>query len=127
MKPKLAKSKKEVKTIDDYIAGYPESVAVKLRTIRAIVKKMAPEAQEVISYHMPAFKLNGILIYFAVYAHHIGLYPYPATQEAFQKELSKYKTGKGSIQFSLDKPLPVPLIRGIIKYRLKEKLAQKKK
>ena len=114
-----------VKSIDEYIALYPKDVAQKLQTIREIVKKNAPNAQEVISYSMPAFKLNGQLLYFSAHTHHIGLYPYPSALKSFKKEGSKYKTGRGSIQFPFDQKLPIPLITKIVKYRVKEKLTKK--
>lgn len=114
-------------TIDEYIQLFPKDVAARLQTIRKIVKKVAPDAQEVISYAMPAFKLNGLLLYFAAHTNHIGLYPYPSTMKKFQKELKQYKTAKSSIQFLNDKPLPLKLIEEIVKFRVKEKQATKSK
>ncbi|SRR5258708_20698214 len=113
--------RKKIKNIDEYIKLFPKETAKRLEIIRELINKIAPKAQEVISYNMPAFKLNGIFVYFAAFDHHIGFYPYPKTIANFRKETAKYKTGKGSIQFPLDKPLPLPLIIKIIKYRLKEK------
>ena len=121
------RSKPRPTTIDEYIAACPKDIAGRLRTIRTIVKKTAPDAKEVISYAMPAFKLNGLLLYFAAHKHHIGLYPYPSAMKAFQKESAQYKTGRGSIQFPHDKPLPLPLLRKIITFRVKEKLVKNKK
>lgn len=118
---------KRFKTIDEYIKTFPKNVGEKLEIIRNIVKKNAPGAVETISYNMPAFKMNGILLYFAGYENHIGLYPYPSVTSAFKNELSKYKTGKSTIQFELNKKLPVGLITKIVKFRVKEKLAPKKK
>ncbi len=118
--------KKRFKTIDEYIRNYAPEVGARLKTIREIVKSEAPEAVEVISYNMPAFKLNGkILLYFAAHEHHIGLYPFPSSLIAFQKESAKYKTGRGSIQFQNDEKLPIPLIKKIVAYRVKEKLGKK--
>lgn len=125
MKSQNTRHKKQVKTVDEYIRVFPREVAVKLKIIRKLVKKSAPKVEEVISYHMPAYKLNGMLLYFAAYEHHIGFYPYPSTVKAFQKYTTKYKTAKGSIQFPLDKPLPLSLIRKIVKFRIKEKLEKK--
>lgn len=116
----------KVSTISDYIRLFPKDVAVRLQTIRDIVKKAAPAAQEVISYRMPAFKLNGILIYFAAYEHHIGIYPYPSGIKKFQKELSAYKTSTSTIQLPHDKPLPVALLRKVIAFRVKEKMEKSK-
>jgi len=117
--------KKEIKTVDQYIGLFPKDVANKLSVIRGIIHKLAPHAVEAISYNMPAFKLNGILIYFAGYEHHIGLYPMASTIKAFKEELAEYKTSKGTIQIPLDKPLPLPLIRRIVKYRIEESLKDK--
>ena len=109
------------KNIDDYISGFPENVREILETLRATIKKAAPEAEETISYAIPAFKLKGrMLIYFAGYKNHIGLYPAPRGKEAFKNDFAGYKGGKGTIQFSLDEPLPLPLITKIIKFRVKE-------
>lgn len=111
----------KAKTIGEYIAKTPRPVAARLRIMRDIVKKAAPKAEEVISYGMPAFKLNGLLLYFAAHQHHIGLYPYTSTISHFKKDLSKYDHAKGSIQFPHDKPLPVALIRKMVKFRVMEK------
>ncbi|MEL1243790.1 DUF1801 domain-containing protein [Flavobacterium sp. DGU11] len=108
------------KDIDDYIAGFPDDVQKLLQEVRKIVQKSAPEAIEKISYGMPAFTLNGNLVYFAAFKNHIGFYALPSGNKAFQEELSAYKTGKGSIQFPFDKPLPVKLIQKIVKFRIAE-------
>lgn len=113
-------------TIQDYIARQPEQVRVRLEIIRSTILKAAPKAVEVISYQMPAFKLNGMLVYFAAFKNHIGFYAMPTVHHAFKKELSVYKTGKGSVQFPLDKPLPVGLITKIVKFRVKENLERVK-
>ena len=117
----------KVATIDEYISGFPKPVQAILKEIRQTIKKAAPEAGEKIGYGMPTFTLNGNLIHFAAYEHHIGLYPAPSGIEAFQKELSIYKSGKGSIQFPLDQPVPFALITKIVKYRVKEQMQKKKK
>ena len=116
--------------IDKYIAGFPESTQILLDKIRATIIKAAPEAEEVISYMMPAYKYQGMLVFFAGYKNHIGFYPGAGGIEAFKKEIAVYKNAKGSVQFPLDKPLPVKLITQIVKFRLKqnkEKAAAKKK
>lgn len=108
-------------SIDDYLATFPKEVQARLKQMRTIIHKAAPRVEEKISYGMPAFSLNGKnLIYFAGYKQHIGLYGVPDTKE-FQKEFVAYKTsGRGTIQFPLDKPLPVALISKIVKYRIQK-------
>jgi uncharacterized protein YdhG (YjbR/CyaY superfamily) len=118
--------KTNIYDIDDYIATFPKEIQTLLGKVRATVRKAAPEAAEVISYKMPAFKLNGILVWFAAYENHIGFYPTSSGIEAFKKELSVYKMAKGSVQFPLDKPLPLALITKIVAFRVTE-TAQKAK
>lgn len=113
-------------TIDEYIAQFPADVGEKLQKLRAVIKEAAPEATEKISYQMPTFYLNGNLVHFAAYAHHIGFYPVPSGIEAFKEELSAYKGAKGSVQFPLDKPLPYELISRIVKFRAEENMKKKK-
>lgn len=110
------------KDIDSYIHSQPIEVRVRLEKIRHVIKSVAPKAEEVISYNMPAFKFHGMLVYFAVFKHHIGFYPFTTAITKFQKELSIYKGAKGSVQFPLDKPVPITLIKKIIKFRVKENL-----
>lgn len=110
------------KDIDSYIAEQVPDVRERLEQIRQVVKTSAPKAEEVISYGMPAFKFHGMLVYFAAFKNHIGFYALPSGNEAFQKELSAYKQGKGSIQFPLDQPVPLALIKKIVKFRVKENL-----
>jgi len=111
---------KEIKTVDDYISYFPSEIKTKLHIIRQIIKDIAPEAIESISYGMPAYKINKKpLVYFGGFAKHIGFYATPTGHEKFKKQLSVYKQGKGSVQFPLDQPLPVALIKDIIKFRLK--------
>lgn len=108
------------KNIDEYIETFPEDIQSVLRQIRDTVKKTAPAAEETISYNMPAFKMKKVLVYFAAYKNHIGFYALPSGNKAFQKELSKYKTGKGSIQFPLNEKIPFGLIKKIVEFRIKE-------
>ncbi len=115
------------KDADNYIALFPESTQKMLQQLRSIIKKAAPAAEEVISYNMPAYKLNGILVYFAGYENHIGLYPTSLPMQAFKEELTAYKTSKGAIQFSLDKKLPVDLIKRIVRFRIEQTQQQKPK
>jgi uncharacterized protein YdhG (YjbR/CyaY superfamily) len=114
------------KNIDEYIMGFPVEVQKKLEQVRKTIKKAAPDAEETISYAMPAFRLYGILVYFAAFKDHIGFYALPSGNEAFQKELLGYKTGRGSIQFPFDKPLPLSLITQIVKFRVYENLQKVK-
>ena len=109
-------------SVDEYIMGFPKETQKKLEQVRTAVKKLAPTAEEVISYGMPAFKLNGMLVFYAGYENHIGFYPTPSGIEAFKKELSVYKNAKGSVQFPLDKPLPMTLINNMVKFRIAKNL-----
>ncbi len=113
-------SKAIVATVDEYIGAFPKEVQPLLNQVRQTIKKAAPNAEELISYAMPAYKLNGVLVYFAGYKNHIGFYATPTGHEAFKKELSKYKEGKGSVQFPIDQQLPLSLITRIVKFRVKE-------
>jgi uncharacterized protein YdhG (YjbR/CyaY superfamily) len=113
-------------SIEEYIASFPDHIQAILEQIRTTIKNAAPAAEEVISYSMPAFKLNGILVYFAAHAKHIGFYPKASGIEAFKKELSIYKWAKGSVQFPFNKPLPLELITKIVKFRVNENLHQAK-
>lgn len=107
--------------VDLYIGTFPPEVQERLNNIRQLIKNIAPEAIESISYGMPAYKVKGKpLVYFAGYKNHIGLYATPSGHEAFKKELSLFKQGKGSVQFPLNKPLPYELIGKIIEFKLLE-------
>lgn len=107
--------------VDQYIASFPIEVQLRLTAMRSIIKDIAPESCESISYGMPAYKLNEKpLIYFAAFAKHIGLYATPYGHEAFEEQLSKYKRGKGSVQFPLRELLPLDLIKRIVIYRVSE-------
>ena len=113
------------KNIDEYIAAFPDNVQEILQKIRTMIKKAAPSAEETISYKMPTFNLKGqYLIYFAAYKKHIGLYPVPTGDAEFNKEVSAYQTGKGTLQFPLDKPIPYKLISKIVKLKVEENLAR---
>ena len=107
--------------IDEYIAGFPHEIQVLLEQVRATIRAAAPEAKEVISYGMPAYKLNGKpLVYFGGFRNHIGLYATPTGHAAFAGELSKYKQGKGSVQFPLSEPMPLDLITRMVQFRVNE-------
>ena len=101
------------KTIDEYIAGFPNDVQEILEKIRVTIRKAAPDAEETIKYQIPTFTLKGNLVHFAAYKKHIGLYPAPTGTEKFKKELSVYKAAKSSVRFPLDKPIPFDLISKI--------------
>lgn len=108
-------------SVDEYIANFPEGTQAILQQIRTLVREAAPNAEESMSYAMPAYKLSGKpLVYFAGYKNHIGLYATPAGYGPFQEELSTYKQGKGSVQFPLAEPMPMDLIRRIIEFRVRE-------
>lgn len=106
--------------VDTYISAFPSDVRKILVQVRRTILEAAPNAVEQISYNMPAYKLNGVLVYFAGYKKHIGFYPTPDGIEAFETELSSYKYSKGAVQFPIDKPIPFELISRIVKYRVKE-------
>lgn len=114
--------------IDEYIAGFPEDTQKLLKQVRAIIKETVPGAEETISYGMPAFTVAGkYLIYFAGYKKHIGVYPIPTGNKIFEKDFSAYKTsGKGTIQFPLNKPIPVDLLIKIVKFRIQKNLEKTK-
>ena len=118
----MMKNKRAAPTnIDEYIDGFPDDVQKILQRVRNTIRKVAPTAEESISYQIPTFKLNGRhLIYFAGYKSHISLYPAPRGSEEFKKELSTYKGGKGTVQFPLDHPIPYGLITRIVKFKVKE-------
>lgn len=107
-------------TIDEYISSFPKNIQKMLGDVRSVIRKVAPDSVEAISYGIPTFKLNGNLVHFAAFKNHIGFYPTPNGIEEFEKELSVYKQGKGSVQFPVDKPLPLDLISKIVKYRVKK-------
>ena len=108
------------KTVQEYLSAQPAPVKAMLQQMRSTIKEAAPEAEEVISYNMPAFKLNGMLVWYAAFKNHIGFYPRPSGLEAFKKEIAIYKSTKGAVQFPMDQPLPLPLVTKIVKYRVKE-------
>lgn len=116
-------------TIDAYIEGFPPDVRERLQALRDVIKEAAPEATEKISYQMPTFELHGNLVHFAAFKNHIGFYPAASGIAAFQEELSAYKGAKGSVQFPLNQPLPIDLVRAIVRFRVAENMekATKKK
>ncbi len=112
------------KDIDGYIARFPPEVQEILEQIRAIIKRMVPGAEETISYGIPTFKLNGTyLLYFAAYKKHIGIYPVSSTIDQIDGKFAAYRTsGKGTLQFPLDKPMPLNLITTLVKFQLQENM-----
>lgn len=107
--------------IDEYILGFPKETQLILQKIRTTIKKIIPKGEETISYAIPTFKLNGKnLVHFAAFKNHIGFYATPSGHAEFKEELSKYKQGKGSVQFPFDQPIPYDLIKRIVKFRVKE-------
>jgi uncharacterized protein YdhG (YjbR/CyaY superfamily) len=117
---------KSPQTVDDYIAGFPAEIQSILRQIRSIIRETVPDAEEVISYQMPTYRLGGNLVHFAAFKNHIGFYPTPRGVEAFQDELAPYQHAKGSIRFPLNQPIPYALIRKIVVFRVNEMLEKGK-
>ena len=115
------------KDTDEYISVFPEATQKILQQLRNTIKKAAPKAEEVISYNMPAFKQNTVLVYFAGYDNHIGFYPAPSALDAFKKEIAVYKNSKGAVQFPLDQPIPHDLIRKMVLFKIDENLNKIKK
>lgn len=110
----------KAKTIDEFIEGFPKETQVILEEMRKRIKKVAPEATEAISYGIPTFKLNGNLVHFSAYSHHVGFYPGAEAIEVFKKDLSNYECSKGTVRFPLDQPIPYDLVEKITKYRVKK-------
>ncbi len=109
-------------SIENYLQQFPEEIRSMLQTLHMTIKKEIPEAEEIISYNMPAFRLYENIVYYAAFKNHIGLYPTSSPIAAFKEDLKPFKTSKGAIQFPLDKPLPLDLIRKIVTFRLQEVL-----
>ena len=116
---------KSYSSVTEYIKLQPRNIQPLLKQLRSTIKKCAPRADETISYGIPTLKLNGPLIHFGGFIKHISFFPGPSGVSNFKKELAGYKTSKGTIQFPIDKPLPIQLITKIVKFRIKENLAKK--
>jgi len=118
--------KKSFESIDEYISSFPKNVQSILEQIRRAVKDTAPKAEEAISYNMPAFKLNGNLVWFGAFKNHIGFYPRESAIEEFKEKLTGYEVSKvqGTVKFPLDKPMPLDLIKEMVKFRVKENLKE---
>lgn len=123
----MAMKKKTPKHFDDYVYRFPNEVQQLLKKMHLTIKKAAPKAKETISYGIPAFTLDGNLVYFAAFKSHIGFYPGAGAIAMFKKELSACKGAKGSVQFPFDEPLPLALVTRIVKFRVKQNLEKKKK
>ena len=123
----MATSRKRPRDFDDYLHRFPKEVQQRLQKMRLTVKKAAPQDKEKISYGIPSFTLNGMLVWFAAFKNHIGFYPRISAIAAFKKESSSYKGAKGSVRFPFDKPLPLALISRMVKFRVKENLSKGKK
>jgi uncharacterized protein YdhG (YjbR/CyaY superfamily) len=116
------KATKTPSNIDEYIANFPADIQEKLVKMRATIRKAAPDAEEKISYQMPTFFLKGNLVHFAALKNHIGFYPTPSAIVAYEKELKRYISTKGAVQFPLNEPLPLDLVTKMVKFRVKENL-----
>ena len=126
----MAAEKTKFSTVEAYIAVFPENIQSRLQQIRQVIKANAPEAEELISYNIPAFKLHGMLIFYSAYTNHISIsIPPSKVYEAFKNELSVYKVSKSAIQLPSNQPIPLELIGEMTKFRVKEntELAEKKK
>lgn len=126
MKTMTAK-KAPPKSITEYINAAPKEAQKKLREMRTCIRAAAPGAEESLKWGMPAFSYRRILVTFAAFRHHIGFYPTPSAVKAFANDLAKFATAKGSIQFPLEQPLPLPLIRKITAFRVRESIEEDKK
>jgi len=118
----MAMNREPPKNIDDYVDRFPKEVQRLLTQMRLTIKQAAPQAKEKISYGIPTLALDGNLVHFAAFKHHIGFYPTPSAITAFGKELSSYKCSKGAVQFPLDEPLPLALVSRMVKFRVTEQL-----
>ncbi len=119
----MAKASKAT-DIDDYISKFPDDVRAVLGKVRATIRRAAPEAQETISYMMPAFKQHGILVYFAAWEKHVGMYPPISGNKTLERAIARYAGPKGNLQFPLDEPMPYALIEQIVKLRVKQDAAK---
>ena len=119
--------KTDYTSIDQYIRSFPAPTRKLLKELRAVIREAAPDASEKISYGMPTFSQNGNLVHFAAYQSHIGLYGASSAHRALESRLAKYKTGKGTLRFPLDQPVPLGLVRQLVKLAVKRNSAKSKK
>jgi uncharacterized protein YdhG (YjbR/CyaY superfamily) len=118
---------KKVNTVGEYLYALPPRLRDRVASLRKAISHAAPQAEEVISYNMPAFKWNGMLVWYAAFKQHIGFYPKASALVAFKSELAPYKTSKGAVQFPIEKPIPTNLVKKIVKFRLKENESESRK
>ena len=123
----MGSGKKGPSSVDDYIASFPPDVRKRLETVRETIRKSAPGADERISYQMPTFFLNGVLVYFAAFKKHLGFYPRATALRKFKKELAPYAGATCTVRFPFDKPIPTGLISKIVKFRVQENAKEKKR
>ncbi len=112
-------------TVDEYIASAPKDVQAKLMQIRKVIKDVAPDATEKLSYGMPYYSLNGRLVYFAYFKDHVSLFAMPSAVKKFAKEIEPYHRSKATVGFALDQPLPIPLIKKMVAFRVAEQRSKK--
>jgi uncharacterized protein YdhG (YjbR/CyaY superfamily) len=117
---------KKYDSVEEYIAAMPAEARGKLQSLRKTIRQAAPKAEEVISYNMPAFRHNSMLVWYGAHTQHIGFYPRTSAMAAFRDDLTAYKTSKGAIQFPIDKPIPAALVKKIVKFRLDENARKKR-
>ena len=118
---------KSFKTVDEYFSSLPKESKGILQRVREAIRQAAPDAEEVISYNIPAFRFHGFLVSYAAHKEHIGFYPTPSGIDIYKSEIVKYKWAKGSVQFPMDKPMPIALIKKIVKFRVEETQAKVRK
>ena len=123
----MKKPKYQNSDVDEYVASFPPDVRERLEKVRETIRKAAPKAEEKISYKMPAFMLNGVLVYFAAYKNHIGFYPRNTAIKKFRKELAPYVGAKCTVRLPFDQPIPAGLISKIVKFRVAENSREKKR
>ena len=123
----MESSRTTPKNIDEYIQMFPDAIQMILESLRQAIRAAAPEAEETISYQIPTFKQNGALVHFAAFKKHIGFYPTSSGIVAFQEELSGYERSKGTVRFPIDQPLPLDLVRDMVKFRVRENLEKRGK
>jgi uncharacterized protein YdhG (YjbR/CyaY superfamily) len=121
----MTSSRPRFKTIDEYIFAFPKNIQKILEKMRHAIRESAPQAEEAISYGIPTFKLNGNLVHFAAFTNHISFFPTSSGISAFKRELSQYELSKGTVRFPIDQPIPLGLVKKIVRYRVKENMARK--
>ena len=122
----MESTSRKFKTVDEYFSTFPATTKSILMEMRETIRQAAPQAEELISYNIPAFKFHGVLVYYAAYERHIGFYPTASPMRVFKKELADYKTSKGAIQFPIGKPIPTALVKKIVKFRMNENLEKER-